>query len=265
MNALQANRKVAVKNYLRNFKTQESKQQVKSNPTDLAYLIKLIEHIKHLENVSGHLKMFPEDTHMSIDKYPRHKIFFDATRDYREVLFMAANRVGKSMAGAYCTACWATGIYPAWWNGRVFEKETKGWVCANNNQTLKESVQTALLGPPGAIGTGMIPKDSILEVTVKPNTNGMADLILVKNERSKNPSRINTRTYEQGVDKFMGAACDYIWEDEESNSLIHNECMMRVMTTKGIVISTFTPLHGLTPLVMEFKKESDELTEGILD
>jgi hypothetical protein len=33
---------------------------------------------------------------------------------------MAANRIGKSEAGAYEVTCHLTGLYPPWWTGRRF-------------------------------------------------------------------------------------------------------------------------------------------------
>ena len=174
----------------------------------------------------------------------------------------------NSLAGAYCTACWTTGIYPDWWKGRVFRKNIKVWACADRNNTFKESVQETLLGKSTSIGTGMLPMSrgnapGIVDIVTKPNTGGMVDLIVVKSDMSKQPSIISSRTYEQGVKAFYGAAVDAIWEDEESDSTIHNECLLRTMTTQGIVILTYTPLHGLTPLTLEFKETATLLTEGM--
>lgn len=45
--------------------------------------------------------------------YPKHIEFFAAGARFKERLFMAANRVGKSDAGAFEVTCHATGIYPA--------------------------------------------------------------------------------------------------------------------------------------------------------
>ena len=252
---------------LSSFEKKEVKK-IGNNVQDLMYAAKLAEHIQQLEDFSGHLKYFKPDGPLSIEKYPRHRMFFDATAKHKEVLFMAGNRVGKSLAGAYCTACWTTGIYPDWWKGRVFRKNIKVWACADRNNTFKESVQETLLGKSTSIGTGMLPMSrgnapGIVDIVTKPNTGGMVDLIVVKSDMSKQPSIISSRTYEQGVKAFYGAAVDAIWEDEESDSTIHNECLLRTMTTQGIVILTYTPLHGLTPLTLEFKETATLLTEGM--
>ena len=84
-------------------------------------------------------------------------------------------------------------------------------------------MQETLLGKSTSIGTGMLPMSrgnapGIVDIVTKPNTGGMVDLIVVKSDMSKQPSIISSRTYEQGVKAFYGAAVDAIWEDEESDS-----------------------------------------------
>lgn len=242
--------------------------KLSSNVEDMAYALKLLEKYQEMQDYSGHLKYFVPGTPLSIEHYPRHKIFFDATKDYYECLFMASNRSGKSISGGLAVSAFATGLYHDWWQGRVFRKNIKAWVCADRNNTFKESVQEILLGKPNALGTGMLPPSKgnspgIIDVNIKPNTQGMFDTIVVKTDMSKQHSIIGSRTYEQGVKAFYGAAVDVIWEDEESDSIIHNECLLRTMTTQGLCMLTFTPLQGLTPLVTEFKKTATLLTEGL--
>lgn len=241
----------------------EKLNKLTSQPNDLNYLLKLMQHYEQLEDYSGHLKWFKESTPLSIDNYPRHKIFFEATKDHSEVLFMAANRSGKTHSAGFAVACWTTGIYPSWWKGRVFNKETKGWVCADGAVNFRESIQECLLGPHGALGTGMIPKDYILDVQLKHGGGGMFQTVTVKCDRSKNPSLIMSRTYEQGLKAYTGAKLDWVWEDEESPLDIHSECLIRTMTQRGITMLTFTPLNGLTPLVIDFKQTAKDLTEGL--
>jgi phage terminase large subunit-like protein len=43
-----------------------------------------------------------------------------------------------------------------------------------------------------------------------------------------------------------------IWLDEEPDEGVENECLVRTMTSNGIVLITFTPLQGLTLFVQEF-------------
>ena len=59
--------------------------------------------------------IFPDDGPFRRELYPRHMEHFAAGLEYMERCFMAANRVGKTVAGAWEVACHATGIYRDWW------------------------------------------------------------------------------------------------------------------------------------------------------
>lgn len=237
------------------------------HPGDLKYYLELVKQYDKLQDYSGHLKWFREGTSLSIDKYPRHKLFFDATAEYRQVLFQAGNRIGKSEAGGYCSATWATGIYSDFWNGKRFDGPTDGWIAGDTNQTVRDVLQVKLLGPAGQWGTGMLPKDNILDVTIKPNSGGAVDTILVRHEPTGKKSRISFKQYQQGAASFYGTARDWIWLDEEPIAKdavrIIDECRMRLMTKNGVMIITFTPLHGITAFLSDFKKIADNLTDGL--
>lgn len=45
--------------------------------------------------------LFPHSGPLGRDFYPKHMEFFEAGATYKERLFMAANRVGKTVAGAF--------------------------------------------------------------------------------------------------------------------------------------------------------------------
>src|SRR5579864_5987370 len=59
------------------------------------------------------LKLFPDTGPFCREVYPKHLEFFRAGAQYKQRLFMAANRVGKTVAGAFETAYHLTGQYPA--------------------------------------------------------------------------------------------------------------------------------------------------------
>lgn len=246
---------------LKKFEAKEVKE-LGNNPKDLMYAIKLIEHYKNIEETGGHLyKRFVEGP-LSIEQYTHHKAFFDATKKYKQVLFRAANRCGKSDAGAYAASCWTTGVYPNWWEGREFYKPTFGLVCGDTNDTVREILQAKLLGSPR--GTGFIPADCLEDVIIRPNTGGTADSILIRHKPSGKLSRIKFKTYEQGAEAFYGLAPDWVWFDEEPTgrdaALIWNQGYTRLLTTQGTMIVTFTPLMGWTPILREFCDTATDLT-----
>jgi phage terminase large subunit-like protein len=45
---------------------------------------------------------------------------------------------------------------------------------------------------------------------------------------------------------------DLVWLDEECPESIYGECLIRTMTTGGLILLTFTPMQGLTDVVLRF-------------
>lgn len=199
---------------------------------------------------------FPEDGPMRRELYPKHMQFFEAGAVHRERLFMAANRVGKTIAGGYECALHLMGEYPHWWQGRRFDKPVKVLAAGDTRTTTRDIIQDKMLGAFEDMGTGMVPKLRIAEspdrvqgiskavegVKIKSNFGGNSQLLL--------------RSYDQGRKIFQGFEADIIWLDEEVPQDIYAEALMRTMTTNGLLIMTFTPLQGLTPLVVDFMETS---------
>src|SRR5262249_41574802 len=101
--------------------------------------------------------------------YPKQKEFHDAGKTARERLFMAANRVGKTLCGAAEMAVHLTGVYPEWWDGRRFDKPIRAWAAGVTGESVRDVVQEKLIGPPmrkSDWGTGLIPKHLLGDVSV---------------------------------------------------------------------------------------------------
>src|SRR3954454_5581048 len=107
---------------------------------------------------------FPDAGAYRRELYPRHMEFIELGSLFRERLFMAANRVGKTELGAYETTLHLTGDYPEWWPGRRFDHPVEGWAAGKTNKPTMDIVQEKLLGKEGERGTGMVPADSIIRV-----------------------------------------------------------------------------------------------------
>lgn len=228
---------------------------------NLASIVNLLEQYKKALDASGTAKWFAINTPFSISACPKHAAFFKAGATFKERFFIAGNRVGKSISGSYESALHATGKYPEWWEGKVFNRPTSGWAVGDTGQTVRDTLQKELLGPPGAFGTGMIPREDIVRVYAKPGIPNGVDSIEVKHV-SGGVSHIGFKSYEQGIRSFYGTAKDWIHMDEEVPDTIYNECVIRTMTTDGLVYLTFTPLHGLTPLIINFSKTAKMLAGG---
>lgn len=234
------------------------KQKQQSELHRLAELNKLLDLMDAAQKTSGMDKWFMPGSPFSIDNCVKHKEFFHAGKIYNQRLFMAANRVGKSVSGALESAYHATGLYPEWWTGRIFDGPTQGWAIGSTAQATRDTVQKELMGPLGAWGTGILPADTILAKAAKQGTPGGLDWIHVKHV-SGGTSTIGFRNYEQPIEAFYGTAMHWVWCDEIVPINIYNECLVRTMTTQGIIYVTFTPLTGLTPLVVKFCEDADYL------
>ena len=93
---------------------------------------------------------------------------------------MAGNQLGKTLAGGMETAMHMTGRYPAWWKGKRFDRPVVGWICGRSDEDVRDGMQRILLGRPGEIGTGTIPKDAILDLVSARGIPGLNDLIRVQ-------------------------------------------------------------------------------------
>jgi phage terminase large subunit-like protein len=108
-----------------------------------------------------------------------------------------------------------------------------------------------LLGRVGAFGTGMIPRDRLVKWRCKPGVPDAIESIQVKHV-SGGLSELGFKSYAEGVESFSGTERHWIWLDEECPQSIYAECLMRGMTCDGLVILTFTPLQGLSEVVLQF-------------
>jgi phage terminase large subunit-like protein len=199
--------------------------------------------------------LYPESGHLRRGLYPKHMAFLAAGSWARERCAIAANRSGKSYGlGGYEVALHATGLYPDWWQGRRFNVPDgiEIWAAGNTAQTTRDVCQQILLGPPHAIGTGLIPKDRIKDTKKAPgSTPDAIEQVLVAHENGST-SRLVFKSFTQERESFQGTGIHVIWLDEECKMAIYGECLLRTMTTNGIILVTFTPLLGLSEVVLNF-------------
>lgn len=175
---------------------------------------------------------------------------------YKERALIAANRTGKTYDASTEMSFHLNGRYPKEWEGKRFNHPVRSWSVGKTHETTRDILQKYLLGNRYDIGTGMLPKadiertttksgipDAIQDVYVKHYTNGIFDGF----------SHHSFKSYVQGIEAFMGEQVDAAHLDEEpSEAQIYTEVVMRTMTTHGIVMCTFTPLLGLSDVVLKF-------------
>ena len=197
--------------------------------------------------------LYPDEGPLRRELYSKHMQFFAAGTIHQERATVSANRIGKSMGiGAYESALHLTGLYPDWWPGRRFEHAVDWWAASNTAETTRDICQREFLGPLGAMGTGMIPKHLIIgDPTHRRGVAGAIDTVRIEHV-SGDVSQLAFKSYDQGREKFQGTAKHGIWFDEECDEEIYFEALSRLMTTSGMMIATFTPLLGLSKIVLRF-------------
>ena len=200
---------------------------------------------------------FPDTGPLRRELYAKHLLFFrlGATKSTR--CFLAANRVGKTEGGGgYEVTCHLTGRYPTWWEGARFDAPIRCWVAGDTGKTVRDILQLKLLGQWGQFGTGLIPASDIVKYAPKQGIAEAVDTVTIKHYDEHGvydgDSKLVLKSYDQKRESFQGTEQDVIWLDEESDDSIRGECMLRLMTTDGLLIETFTPLRGITPVVMQY-------------
>lgn len=227
---------------------------------ETAELLQQVEAVLDAEKYGKFYTYFPDDGPLRRELYPKHLEFFRAGKTYTERLLLAANRVGKTECGAYEMTAHLTGEYPHWWEGRVWNRAVRAWAAGDYNETTRDVIQKKLLGgvewhgdKKGVDGTGMIPRDRIVQdsITWKAGVPDLVDTVRVTHKLG-GESILGLKSYQQGRRSFQGTEQDIIWPDEEPPMEVYNEMLIRLMTTKGLAMLTFTPLMGWTDVVESF-------------
>lgn len=215
-------------------------------------LIRLMTEQERRDRTRQILTYYPDNGPLRRELYAQHMAFFRLGSTCSIRGFVAGNRIGKTLgSGGYETVLHLTGRYPAWWEGRRFDRPINAWCAGDTKETTRDIIQQKLMGSEASIGEGLIPGDLIGKIRYRTNGNGAIDTVMVKHVTG-GWSELGFKSYEQGRISFQGTERDLIWLDEEADEGIRSECIMRLMTTNGLLIETFTPLKGLTPIVMKY-------------
>jgi phage terminase large subunit-like protein len=200
--------------------------------------------------------MFPATGPYRRELYRKQLDFFAAGAVERERILLGGNRSGKTEAGAYETALHLTGLYPDWWQGRRFTGATTGYAAGTTSAKTTEIIQTKLLGPISALGTGTLPAHTLIRSIRKSGVPDAFEAIFVRHV-SGGQSMLIFKSFTEGRASFEGTSKHFAWLDEECPEDVYSECLTRTQATGsdfagGIVYLTFTPLKGITPLVKQF-------------
>lgn len=204
--------------------------------------------------------------------YPKQREFHAAGRQFRERLLMAGNQLGKTLSAGAEAAMHATGRYPDWWAGKVFDKATRAWVSGVTGESTRDNPQRMLYGAFLHPGTGMIPKDAIKDKTTKRGLAESLDQLVIRygggGDLQAGESIIGFKSYDQGREKWQGPTLDWVWFDEEPPLDIYTEGMTRTNVAMGPIFLTFTPLLGMSEVVKRFlieKPPGTSVTQMTID
>lgn len=233
--------------------------------TELAELLAEVQRRAGMRQLAT---MFPDSGPLARDKYPKQLEFFRAGRKFFQRVFMAANRVGKTMGAGTEWSYHLTGEYPHWWEGARFNKPVRLLVSGDTHETTRDILQLKMLGSttdrPEKFGTGLIPGARITGIVPRRgNVQGAVEKAYIESAHG-GTSEIWFRSYEQGRQIFQGVELDGFWPDEECPQDVYEEGLIRLMTTGGMCTLTFTPLQGLTELVQNLQDSEGEAAGVII-
>lgn len=237
-------------------------------PAERRKALELLQELRRRDGMKKLWTYYPDEGPLRRELYPKHQQFLrlGATHSFRAVI--AGNRTGKTEScGGYEVVMHLTGHYPDWWEGAIFDAPIRCWVAGDTGKTVREIIQEKMLGPWGNFGTGLIPGADIVRWTTKQGVAEAVDTLWVKHYHPESghydgDSKVVFKSYDQKREAFQGTEQDVIWLDEEADDGIRNECAMRLMTTNGLLIETFTPLRGLTPVVMQYLPGGEAPADG---
>lgn len=208
--------------------------------------------------------------------YPFQMKFHNDGATCNQRLLMAANQVGKTRCAGAETTYHLTGLYPAWWKGKRFDGPILAWCCGATNEKTRDTVQKQLFGNPidfEKFGTGFVPKKCLdLSRTVRkpgvPNAWQAVQVAHHTNGVFDGWSACVLKAYEMTYKVFTSEQVEVIWLDEEPPEEIMSQCLVRMITTSGIMYMTFTPEEGRTAIVVQFTsnlKPGQSLTNATWD
>ena len=153
----------------------------------------------------------------------------------KERALIGGNSSSKSWTGAAFVTALALGKHPT----IDIKVPNSGWLACEDFSLVKD-------GPVKAITT--LGKNYIKEINAH-------DKII----KWVNGSETGIKSYESGWKKFQSAEKDYVWLDEEPPEDIYKECQMRTMRSSGYILTTMTPLEGMTWMYDYLFDESDAI------
>ena len=187
----------------------------------------------------------------------KHHQFHDLGRVAKERLFLAANRIGKTMACSLEVCMHLTGYYPEWWQGYQYKRPINAWVAGVSSKEVYGILERRYF-------EGVLNEMPWIHPELVIYRNKVDHTYHIKH-RLGGISALRFKTYEQGREAWQGEKLDLCHLDEEPPLAIYTEALMRLMATDdshyGMMLISATCLY-LSPFVLAFTERTVKLDNG---
>ena len=231
----------------------------------------ILRQIRNRTEASALATLYPDTGPLRRELYVKYIEAFAAGLIHNERAILGGNRVGKTLGiGGYESACHLTGLYPPWWPGHVVDHPMLAWAAGTKGTKVRDVNQKFLLGKLHRLRGytqahgGLIPSRCIGRLLRRSGISDAVDTVVIKHIKGWE-NVLTFKSYEEGRTSFEAEGVDFIWLDEECSKAIYNECKMRILTTRGRILSTFTPVEGMTDVVISMLEGSDLLGPQLAD
>ena len=238
----------------------------KMNEQELRDYIQLLSDLEDHEKFNSIEYLTPNEPQkrfwaMGAEDFPGDDVNTPGEKSQRA--FFACNRGGKSFGASWEISYHLTGRYPEDWVGKRFDKPIKALAASNTEEQTLLVCMAPLIGTDNRknedlIGTGMIPKESLILENCVGNRSGFREIAV--RHVSGGVSTVRLSEYGKGAQALQGTAWDLIWLDEDVPEDVHGELGLRLITTKGHMLLTFTPKWRYSEVMQYFyeNKEGEE-------
>lgn len=225
----------------------------------------IFQQIKQRTEQGGLAKLYPDDGPLRRELYIKYLQAFAAGSIHAERAILGGNRVGKTLGiGGYETACHLTGHYPQWWEGHVIDHPCLVWAAGTKGVKVRDVNQNMLFGKLKKmkgytqVMGGLVPSRSVSRLSRKSGISEALDQVVIRHRKGWE-NVLTLKSYEEGRTSFEAEAVDFIWLDEEPPKPVYDECKMRILTTRGRILATFTPVEGMTETILALLEDTELL------
>ena len=155
--------------------------------------------------------------------HPKHLEFHNLGKTAHERLFLAANRIGKTMACSLEVCMHLTGNYPDWWQGHRYDRAINVWVGGVTGQEVFGILESRYF-------EGVAGELPWIDPSLVAYSNRSEHRYQIVHSSGR-LSQIRFKTYEQGRKAWQGEKCDLIHLDDEPPLDIYTEASLRLMST----------------------------------